>query len=219
MLLAVCISIIVVLILYLFYWNRLVAYLIGLFFRLLYWKPSNSRVWVEIGTTSDVSLVLSAPILTSSQALSISPCWRVGYSSRTCDITPAIRPSKSPKASSPGRIGFVTQLHSRTSAIPVSMEGTVRNFTTILTRLLCVYGHNQRNHTPMPADVAYSSLSKALSGSCITEQGRTTTSSLNSCLISNFLENGSVLAPGSARIPPQVHISFFASLTIFLKCL
>jgi hypothetical protein len=94
MLLAVCISIIVVLILYLFYWNRLVAYLIGLFFRLLYWKPSNSRVWVEIGTTSDVSL--SAPILTSLQALSISPCWRVGYSSRTCDITPAIRPSKSP---------------------------------------------------------------------------------------------------------------------------
>ncbi|THH30793.1 hypothetical protein EUX98_g3395 [Antrodiella citrinella] len=47
-LLVVCISIVVVLILYLFYWNRLLGYFFGLVFRLYFWNQNESSVWLDI---------------------------------------------------------------------------------------------------------------------------------------------------------------------------
>lgn len=48
-LLAACICVVVPLILYLFYWNRFLAFFIGLAIRLLYWNQEASSIWVEIG--------------------------------------------------------------------------------------------------------------------------------------------------------------------------
>jgi len=66
MFIAACISITVGLVLYLFYWNRFIAFIIGLFIRLVWWKSSDSSVWVEIG----ISLVLW-------QFVQFSPYFRV----------------------------------------------------------------------------------------------------------------------------------------------
>lgn len=49
LLLVSCICIIIASILYFFYWNRFIAYLIGLFIRLVYWNQGASSIWVEIG--------------------------------------------------------------------------------------------------------------------------------------------------------------------------
>ena len=124
MFLPACIGITFGLILYLFYWNRFVAYLIGLVIRLMWWKSSDSSAWVEIGMSSDVSLTV-CPILSVLQGLSISHSWRVEYSSRTCDTIPVTSPSKSPKDSLLGPTGSETQPHNTTSAAHVSMEGMV----------------------------------------------------------------------------------------------
>lgn len=48
-LLAACIGIIIGSIIYFFYFNRLVAYLLGLAFRLSFWNQGASSVWLEIG--------------------------------------------------------------------------------------------------------------------------------------------------------------------------
>jgi len=48
-LLAACIGIIVGSVLYLFYWNRFVAFLLGFVFRVSFWNQKASSVWLEIG--------------------------------------------------------------------------------------------------------------------------------------------------------------------------
>ncbi|KAI0958666.1 hypothetical protein AcV7_004416 [Taiwanofungus camphoratus] len=49
-LLVTCICIVVVLTLYLFWWNRIFGYLLGLVFRLSFWKQGESSTWVDIGS-------------------------------------------------------------------------------------------------------------------------------------------------------------------------
>ncbi|KAJ7072266.1 hypothetical protein C8F01DRAFT_1205872 [Mycena amicta] len=49
-LLIACICVVVTLILYFFYWNRFIALLLGLVFRVLYWKQGPFSVWLEIGS-------------------------------------------------------------------------------------------------------------------------------------------------------------------------
>jgi len=44
-----CVCILVSLILYFFYWNRFIAFLIGQAIRVLYWNQEASSIWVEIG--------------------------------------------------------------------------------------------------------------------------------------------------------------------------
>ncbi|KAF4598557.1 hypothetical protein EYR38_006961 [Pleurotus pulmonarius] len=50
LLLIACICIVIALILYLFYWNRLLAGIIGLVLRILYWNQGGASIWVEIGS-------------------------------------------------------------------------------------------------------------------------------------------------------------------------
>ncbi|KAJ7680397.1 hypothetical protein DFH06DRAFT_1404238 [Mycena polygramma] len=45
-----CICVVVALVLYFFYWNRLIASLLGLVFRVLYWNDGPSSIWLEIGS-------------------------------------------------------------------------------------------------------------------------------------------------------------------------
>ncbi len=45
-----CICVVVALVLYFFYWNRSIAFLLGLFFRFLYWNQGPFSIWLEIGT-------------------------------------------------------------------------------------------------------------------------------------------------------------------------
>ncbi|KAL4251310.1 hypothetical protein ABKN59_005668 [Abortiporus biennis] len=47
-LLGVCISIVGVTIIYLFYWNRIIGYLVGVLFRLAFWGQGESSVWLAI---------------------------------------------------------------------------------------------------------------------------------------------------------------------------
>lgn len=49
LLVVACVSIIVALLLYFFYWNRFIAFIIGQLIRLLYWNQEASSIWVEIG--------------------------------------------------------------------------------------------------------------------------------------------------------------------------
>lgn len=48
-LLAACIGIVIGSILYLFYWNRFIAFLLGLIFRVSFGNQKASGVWLEIG--------------------------------------------------------------------------------------------------------------------------------------------------------------------------
>ena len=48
-LLAACISIIVGSTVYFFYWNRFIAFLLGLLFKLTLWNQGVSSIWVQIG--------------------------------------------------------------------------------------------------------------------------------------------------------------------------
>lgn len=50
LLLVICICIVLALVIYLFYWNRLIAFCIGQIIRLLYWNQEAASIWVEIGT-------------------------------------------------------------------------------------------------------------------------------------------------------------------------
>ncbi|KAF7361830.1 hypothetical protein MVEN_00527500 [Mycena venus] len=45
-----CICVVISLVLYFFYWNRLIAFLLGLFFRVLYWNQGPFSIWLEIGS-------------------------------------------------------------------------------------------------------------------------------------------------------------------------
>ncbi|KAJ7251502.1 hypothetical protein B0H12DRAFT_1296299 [Mycena haematopus] len=45
-----CICVVISLVLYFFYWNRLIAFLLGLFFRFLYWNQGPFSIWLEIGS-------------------------------------------------------------------------------------------------------------------------------------------------------------------------
>ncbi|KAJ7497366.1 hypothetical protein FB451DRAFT_229194 [Mycena latifolia] len=45
-----CICVVISLVLYFFYWNRLIAFLLGLLFRFLYWNQGPFSVWLEIGS-------------------------------------------------------------------------------------------------------------------------------------------------------------------------
>lgn len=49
LLLIACICIVVALILYFFYWNRFIAFIIGQTIRILFWNQEGSSVWIEIG--------------------------------------------------------------------------------------------------------------------------------------------------------------------------
>jgi hypothetical protein len=44
-----CICVVLSLTLYFFYWNRLIAFLLGWFFRFLYWNQGPFSIWLEIG--------------------------------------------------------------------------------------------------------------------------------------------------------------------------
>ncbi|KAJ7096249.1 hypothetical protein C8R44DRAFT_371827 [Mycena epipterygia] len=45
-----CICVVISLVLYFFYWNRLIAFLLGLVFRFLYWNQGPFSIWLEIGS-------------------------------------------------------------------------------------------------------------------------------------------------------------------------
>ncbi|CAK5265757.1 unnamed protein product [Mycena citricolor] len=45
-----CLCVIFSVLLYFFYWNRLIAFLLGLFFRFLYWNQGPFSIWLEIGS-------------------------------------------------------------------------------------------------------------------------------------------------------------------------
>ncbi|KAJ7703124.1 hypothetical protein B0H17DRAFT_922585 [Mycena rosella] len=45
-----CICVVIALVLYFFYWNRLIAFLLGLLFRFLYWNQGPFSIWLEIGS-------------------------------------------------------------------------------------------------------------------------------------------------------------------------
>ncbi|KAJ7084454.1 hypothetical protein B0H15DRAFT_940059 [Mycena belliarum] len=45
-----CICVVISLVLYFFYWNRLIAFLLGLLFRFLYWNQGPFSIWLEIGS-------------------------------------------------------------------------------------------------------------------------------------------------------------------------
>jgi hypothetical protein len=49
LLLVACLSIVVALILYFFYWNRFIAWIIGQALRILLWKQEGWSLWIEIG--------------------------------------------------------------------------------------------------------------------------------------------------------------------------
>ncbi|KAJ7045588.1 hypothetical protein C8F04DRAFT_939778 [Mycena alexandri] len=50
LLLVGCVCVVVALVLYFFYWNRLIAFLLGLGFRVLYWNQGPFSIWLEIGS-------------------------------------------------------------------------------------------------------------------------------------------------------------------------
>ncbi|KAF7288717.1 hypothetical protein HMN09_01377700 [Mycena chlorophos] len=45
-----CIIVVVAVLLYFFYWNRLIAFALGVIFRILYWSQSPFSIWLEIGS-------------------------------------------------------------------------------------------------------------------------------------------------------------------------
>ncbi|KAJ7287460.1 hypothetical protein C8J57DRAFT_1431026 [Mycena rebaudengoi] len=45
-----CVGVVVSLLLYFFYWNRLIALLLGVIIRLVYWNQDPSSIWLEIGS-------------------------------------------------------------------------------------------------------------------------------------------------------------------------
>jgi len=49
LLLIACICIVAALILYFFYWNRFIAFIIGHAIRILFWNQEDSSIWIEIG--------------------------------------------------------------------------------------------------------------------------------------------------------------------------
>lgn len=53
LLLIACICIALATVLYLFYWNRFIAWIIGLVIRVLYWNQGASSIWLEIGASFD----------------------------------------------------------------------------------------------------------------------------------------------------------------------
>ncbi|KAL0956539.1 hypothetical protein HGRIS_002680 [Hohenbuehelia grisea] len=62
LLLITCICIVIAVILYLFYWNRVVAFLLSLLFRVAFWNQGASRIWVEIGAIH-ISLITGRILL------------------------------------------------------------------------------------------------------------------------------------------------------------
>ncbi|KAJ7783252.1 hypothetical protein B0H16DRAFT_1877649 [Mycena metata] len=50
LLLVGCVCLVVALVLYFFYWNRFIAFLLGLGFRVLYWNQGPFSIWLEIGS-------------------------------------------------------------------------------------------------------------------------------------------------------------------------
>ncbi len=51
-LLVVCVCIVLGLLLYLFFWNRLFAFIFSLILRLALWNQGESSIWVEFGESS-----------------------------------------------------------------------------------------------------------------------------------------------------------------------
>lgn len=51
-LLVACICLLIASVSYIFYFNRLVAALIGLFLRIKYWNKGESSTWIQIGECS-----------------------------------------------------------------------------------------------------------------------------------------------------------------------
>jgi hypothetical protein len=50
LLLVACVLIDIAILVYFFYWNRLVAWILGTIIRLVYWNEGASSLWLEIGT-------------------------------------------------------------------------------------------------------------------------------------------------------------------------
>jgi hypothetical protein len=47
--LVACILIVLALIVYLFFWNRILGFMISIVLRILYWNQEASSCWIEIG--------------------------------------------------------------------------------------------------------------------------------------------------------------------------
>jgi hypothetical protein len=48
-LLVACVCVLIASVLYIFYFNRLLAAVIGLFLRIRYWNKGGSSIWIQIG--------------------------------------------------------------------------------------------------------------------------------------------------------------------------
>lgn len=57
--LIICLSIIVGLIIYLFYFNRILGFIIGRILRLLFWNQGESSIWVHVGEYRDAFTLAS----------------------------------------------------------------------------------------------------------------------------------------------------------------
>lgn len=57
-LLIICICIIIAVIAYLFYLNRLIGFLLGLVCRIAFWNSGETSIWVSIGTFLLPALVI-----------------------------------------------------------------------------------------------------------------------------------------------------------------
>lgn len=108
LLLIACICITIASFLYFFYFNRLIAWFIGLVIRLVYWNDGASSIWLEIGVCSRL-LLNSLVLISLAQDLFISPSLVEGYSSRMYATIQVIKPPRLSKAKLPGGIGYGDQ--------------------------------------------------------------------------------------------------------------
>ncbi len=147
------ILVVIVLLIYILYWNRLLALILSLVLRVALWNKGGSSVWIQIGA-QDSTIFSSCPrplTLLHRQALSTFHSCRDESSSRTFDTTRATNPSKSSKSSYGGNTGFVTSpLPSTFKPMPAAKSQNVRSVfsfqvAVITVFLLYVAGHKLRS--------------------------------------------------------------------------
>lgn len=111
-LLIACICIIIAIILYLFFWNRVVASIFSFLLRLYSWGQGESSIWIDIGKCYIFAGIecVSHVVVICMQELSTSPFWEAESCSKIYDITPVTKLSRLSRAMSAGDIGCVIQL-------------------------------------------------------------------------------------------------------------
>jgi hypothetical protein len=72
-LLAACISIILGSLLYFFYWNRFIAFLLSIVFRISFWQQGSSSVWLQIGDHSVTTVVTETKLIIVSGSIHFAP--------------------------------------------------------------------------------------------------------------------------------------------------